>query len=320
MSIYATTTDRPNQSNGAGATDALNITEFTGIVEGTIQRFSVTDPYVNYRPVRGTNSLTNQGIGKATLQKATVGTSPDGTTVDHSKIQVTVDTLILSRTFLPLLETFQTNYDVRSEIGLEQGKEIAKFKDQAMLIQATKASQLTTSPYGSAGHAGGTQITMAAAGDNNDPAKLYSKLAKMFEGMQLKDVDPINDGIGLFLSPVEYYVLTQSEFVVNGEYITAEGNSVKAKMLNTFGVPVICTNNIPRSNITAHLLGSAFNGNFTKLVATAFSMRALLAGSTIELESDIWFDKMSKQHVVDSHLSFSATPNRPEYAASLWLP
>lgn len=325
MSLYTVTVDRPNSQNQGVNSLALIIPEFTGMVEGTIQRLSVTDPFVNVRTVRGTATLTNFGVGEASLQAVVAGEVADGTPVDVSKVNVTVDTLILARNAFPLLDTFQTQFDIRAEVAREQGKKIAKFKDEAFLIQATKASLLTASPYGSDGHQGGTKITLGSGTDNADPAKMYTALANCLEGMCDKDVDPVGDDLAIFLSPKEYFALIQAEQIVNGTYLTSDGTSVSGMIFKAFGVPVITTKNIPRTNITAHLLSNsgnsnAYNGDFTKLVATIFSARALLAGETISLTSDVFYDKLSKSHFVDSHLAFAATPNRPEFAGSIWKP
>lgn len=317
---------RPNQINQAGDIDALNIEEYTGIVEGTIARKSALNGFVQIRPVKGTNTLTNYAVGEATLQKLTPGQTPDGTGVDFNKASLTVDTVVIARNILPILEVFQNNFDARSQVGMEQGKKIAKFHDQAFFIQAAKAAQLANSVYnGTDGHLGGNVETFAGATDNKDPVKLYAKIAALLEKMELKDVDVIGDDLALFLSPTEYYALAQSEHVISGEYITSDGNTIKGKILQTFGVPVRVTNNLKVGNVSGHLLSNAgnsnaYDGNFSKLCGLVFSQRALLAGETIPLQSKVWFDDMSKHWMIDSWLSFGVTPNRAEYAGCLLLP
>ena len=97
-------------------------------------------------------------------------------------------------------------------------------------------------------------------------------------------------------------------------------------MLKTYGVPVFSSNNLPAGlNISGHLLsnagnGNAYDGDFTKVGALAFSPRAIMAGEAIPLESDIFYDKLSKSWLVDSHLSFAVGPNRAEYAGAILLP
>ena len=325
---------RPGQSNSAGAVNALHLEEYTGVVESTIARKSVLTGYIPIKPVRGTSVLTNFAVGEATLQKAVPGgPPPDGNLIDFAKRTLTVDTVVLARNVLPLLEVFQTSYDSRKEIGLEHGKKIAKFTDQAFFIQAIKAALFTDSTYRGAGavgkpagHFGGSQVTLGAAGDALDPAKLYQAVADLFVKMEDKDVEPATDDVMIAVRPNEFYTLLQNEQLIDGEYITAEGNSVKAMLLKTYGVPVIRSNNMPAGQvISGHLLSNAANsnaydGDFSKIVMCAFSPRALMAGETIPLTTDVFWDKVSKQWFVDAHLAFGVTPSRAEFAGVVMKP
>lgn len=325
---------RPGQSNQAGAVNALHLEEYTGVVESTIERKSALKGMIPLRTVRGTSVITNFAVGESTLQKAVPGgPPPDGTGTDFAKRNLTVDTVILARAVLPLLETFQTSYDARKEIGYEHGKKIAKFQDQSFFIQAIKAALFADSTYRGAGgagkpagHFGGSQTTLAAAGDALDPAKLYASIADLFVKMEEKDVDPRSDDVVIAVRPAEFYTLQQNEQLINGTYKTSEGVEIQAHLLKAYGVPIISSTNFPGGqNITGHLLSNAANsnaydGDFTKVVAAAFSPRALLAGETIPLTTDVFWDKVSKQWFVDAHLAYGVTPNRAEFAGIILKP
>jgi hypothetical protein len=318
---------RPNSKNGGVDPLELAIDEFTGVVEGTIARKSVLKGMIPVKPVKGTATLSNYAVGESTLQKlGNDGTTLDGTSNDFSKITVTVDTVVAARATLPLLDVFQTNFDARKEIGVEHGKKIAKFYDQSFFIQAIKAAKLASSPYGSDGHYGGSTKTLSASGDKSDPAKLYSAIADLFTTMEGKDVEPGTDDIMLAFKPEQFYTLLQAEQIVNGEYVTADGTSIKGMIFKAFGCPAIRSNNLPaESTISGHLLSNSGNSNaydsdFTKVLAVAFSPRALLAGETIPLQTKVFFDDVSKLWFVDAWLSYAVTPNRPEYAGAILLP
>lgn len=322
---------RPNLNVGGSDPLELAIEEFLGMVEGTLARRSKTKGWIPMKPVRGTTTIRADAVGKSTLQKATPGATPDGTQTEFGKHTLTVDTLILARAVLPLLDTFQTSYDKRKEIALEHGKEIGKFLDQAMFIQAIKASLLANSRfYANAnevdGHSGGSLETLGASGDATDPARLVAAIANLMVKLENKDVDPINDGLVIVAKPATYYALLQAEQLINTDYLTSEGNSVNGMVLKAYGVPIWSSNNYPAgSNISGHLLSNAgnsnaYDGDFTKAVLTAFSPRALLAGETIPLQADVFYDKVSKHWFVDAHLSFGVTPNRAEMAGSIYIP
>lgn len=316
------TVNRPNRQNDNPANEhALVIQEFTGIVEGTIARKSVVEPWIPMRKVTGTATVTNYAVGESQLGKVQPGEAPKSTVNKFSRNALTIDTTVYARNAFMNLEIFQTNFDARKQVGEEQGKKIAKFRDQSFLIQAAKAAQLTTSPFGDTdGHTGGTTYTLGAAADRSDPSKLYYALGRILEGMEEKDVDPLTDDVAIFLRPAEYYTLLDAEQLTSGEFITSDGNSIKSKILSAYGVPVFSTNNLPSGVVTDHLLGTDYNGDFSKLVAVAFSPRALLAGETISLTSDVWYDKMYKQWFVDSEMAYGVTPKRPEFAAAILTP
>lgn len=319
----------PGQVGGTGAVDATHIEEYTGEVEGTIARKSALTGFVKLRTVRGTSVITNFAVGESTLQKVTPGASPDGTVNKFGKNTLTVDTLVLARSVFPLLETFQTSYDSRMEVGHEHGKKIAKFYDQSFFIQAIKTAQLTDTKFSGvsgAGHFGGSQSTFAGASDYLDPAKLYAQVADLFTTMENKDVDPRTDDIMIVVKPREFYTLMQSELLINSQYKTSTGTSVDAFLLKTYGVPVISSNNMPGGSvISGHILSNtdnsnAYDGDFTKVVAVAFSPRALLAGATIPLTTGVFWDDRYKHWYVDAWLSYGVGPNRAEFAGVLLNP
>ena len=324
---------RPGQANSAGAINALHLEEFTGVVESTIARKSVLQGFVPMKTVKGTSVLTNFAVGESTLQVATPGVQPDGTTTDFAKRTLTVDTVLMARAILPLLEVFQTSYDSRKEIGLEHGKKIAKFLDQSFFIQAIKAALLTESSYKGSGatgkpkgHFGGSQQVLGAAGDALDPAKLYAAIAGLFTKMELKDVDPQSDDVMIAVKPTEFYTLLQNEQLIQSTYLTAEGTKIEGMLLKGYGCPIIRSNNFVGGDvITSHFLSNAANsnaydGDFSKVVAAAFSPRALMAGETIPLETDVFYDKLSKSWFVDAHMSYGVTPNRAEFAGVILKP
>lgn len=337
MSIFDGTTQsfdvtRPNQRHGTGDPLADVTEQFTGTVEGTIKRRSIMAGFVPVRSVRGTSTISNRGISKAKLQKIAPGTTPPPSTEPHtSKIFLKIDTVIIARNAEPMLDEFQTDFDYQGEVAREQGQEIANMYDETFFIMAAKAAKTADSPYGTAaqmpGHKGGNVVTLDAALDYKDPAKIYQKIAELVEKFLEKDVRPNEEDFILVLQPSSFVALMQAEYISNGEYVTSAGDTLNTKyMFHAFGVPVITSNNaVFGKTITDHLLsndtnGKAYDGDFTKVVAQMFSPRALLAGSTIPVTSKIFFDDLSKLWFIDSWLAFGVTINRTEYAGVIELP
>lgn len=323
---------RPLQNHGTGDVLALAVEEYSGTVEHTIRRRSALEGFVQMKSVTGTTTLTDFAIGETTLGVVTPGTTPDAQVAEFGKASITVDTVVYARNVLPLLDVFQTSYDARRELGVEHGKSIAKFRDQSFFIQAAKAAGLANSRFKGAaaadlpGFKGGSNVTLTNAGDITDPAMLMSALEALFVQMEEKDVVPREDDVMIALRPKEFYTLQQAEQIVNGTYVTAEGTKLdNVAIFKAYGCPVISSNNIPKTNVTGHFLSNArnanaYDGDFTKLGALAFSPRALLGGETIPLTSDVYYERVEKMWFVDSHLSYAVTPSRAEFAGAIWLP
>jgi hypothetical protein len=330
MAFDAYNITRPGQANGTGVVNANHIEEFGGLVQGTLERMSVCAPRIPLRSIRGTSILSNFGVGKSTVGAITVdGSAPQATSQNKfGKTSIAIDTTILARAVLPLLEQFQTSYDSRAEIAKEHGKELAKQFDSTFFIQATKAGQLTANKFGltAAGHTGGSQVTFTGASDYLDPALLYQAIVDLVTQMQLKDVDPVGDGVIIGIDPVGLNTLAQAELLINGEYITATGLKVGGLMLKSYGLPVIGSNNFcGGQNISGHLLSNAVNsnaydGDFTKVVATAFAPAALIAGETIPLTAEVFRDPVSKQWFVDAYRAYAVTPSIAAFAGVILKP
>lgn len=326
MALPTWTTTHPNQQNQAGDPNALIIEEFTGIVEHTIKRKQVLAPFIPMRTVRGTNTLTNYAVGETELGKVTAGAEPDKTPgPDISRNFLVVDTHVYARNPIALLEVFQSTIDIRREIAVEHGEKLSKFTDQSFFIQAIKAARATQSSYNGGvngkpgGFGGGNVETLATAADAEDGTKLYKAISNLFARMEEQDVQPNMDNMVLALTPKAFYALLDAEQIINGNYVTADGTSTSGMVIKAFGVPVVKSNNIPTGVVTNHLLsnaanGMAYDGDFTGVVGVVLSPKALMAGETIPLQSDVFYDKLRKSWYVDSERAFGVAPNRNEYA------
>lgn len=332
MPIFTNTPVRPNQQNQSGPIDALTMTEFTGMVEGTIARRAKLDPYIPRRTVKGTNSLTSFAVGETQLQALKPGVAPDGSLVSFSKASIVIDTVVLARNILPLLEVFQSSFDARKEIALEQGKKIAKFTDQAFMIAGIKTARMTASAFAGPGglvpdgHVGGYKHVLATAGDSTDPAAIYAAVGAVVTKFQEKDIEPAEEGVIMVVRPAVFQALAEAEQISNNDYKTSEGNTLTGvPTIKAHGIPVISSNNLPNTVITGHLLSNVNNANAydvdaTKVVALFIAPRALLAGETIPLTTLVFWDDMSKQWYVDAWMSFAVGPHRAEFAATIELP
>lgn len=319
---------QPGQKLGSGAADALFIEEYGGLVEGTIVKSSIMQDVLDWRPVTGTNQLTNYRNGDTQLQKLGPGSNPQPTPVDFDNISVKIDTVMLARNAVFTLDDIQNKYDAKQAMAAEQGKVIGKFMDSVGLTKGIKAARIVAGD-GTAGTTklpsgwfGGTIETLTAANDELDPNKLQFALENAVTAIEEKDIDPTEEGMVIYVRPKQYLVLSRNDKLINSQYSTGNGNYAEGTVLKSNGLHIKSTNRLPKAAVTNHPLSNAANNNAynlsatdAKAVALIMSPRAVLAGASIPLQSHIWWDDGTKSWFIDSWLSLGATENNPAFAA-----
>jgi hypothetical protein len=313
----------------ASTVNPLHIEQYGGMVEGTFAKQSFMKSYVMVKPIRGTDTVTNDRIGEATLQKVTPGVRPGATVAQFDNVKIKVDTIVLARNNVALLDDFQAHYSVRSELGKEHGKTLGKFFDEAFIIQAIKSAFIIAAPDNQSiqagetglpeGWSGGTKVTLGTVGDEADPDLLQKAIEDVCQGIEEKDVDL--DGGVILVGPAEYYTLLRNDRLINSQYSLGNGDFASGMVLKSCGLPLIKTNRIPKAAVTGNFLSNTGNGDAydtdaeqgrTKVLVML--PKALLAGETIPLTSKIYYMDSELQWFIDSYLSFGVTPNRAEHA------
>jgi hypothetical protein len=309
-----------------GTVNPLHIEEYGGEVEKQIIKTSIMRSFINVKPVRGTDTVTNDRIGSTSLQAVQPGFRPVPGQVDFDNVSVKVDTIILARNNVHLLDDFQAHYNVRAELGQDHGKIIGRFFDEAILTQGVKAARIVKGD-GTGGTTrlptgwyGGVQETLAAANDEKDPDKLQRAIENMVEAVETNDVDI--EGAVLFMNPEQYYTLLRNDKLINSRYSLGNGDYAEGQVMKSCGIPVVKTNRLPQAAVSGHELSNAGNNNAydvsaaeAKVKVLMMMPKALLAGETIPLTSKVYYSDIELQWFIDSYLAFAATPNRAEHAA-----
>lgn len=316
-------------AGNASTVHPLHIDQYGGMVEGTVAKQSFMRNYVNIKSIRGTDTVVNDRIGQATLAAVVPGVRPAAGVAQFDNVKVKVDTIVLARNNVALLDDFQAHYSVRSELGKEHGKTIGKFFDEAFIIQAIKAALIVAAADNQApgagetalpdGWEGGTQVTLDVAGDESDPDLLQKAIEDVCQGIEEKDVDL--DGAVILVAPAEYYTLLRNDRLINSQYSMGNGDVAEGLVLKSCGLPLIKTNRIPKAAITGHFLSNTGNANAydvtaaeAKAKALVMLPKALLAGETIPLTSKVYYMDSELQWFIDSYLAFGVTPNRADQA------
>lgn len=306
---------------------ALLIEEFGGEVESQFKLASVMRRYAKIRPIRNTDTLVNNRIGRTTLKKLTPGVRPAADPTPFGRVTLVVDTVILARDNRSMLNEFQTNYDARMALAEDQAKELGYFFDQAFIIQAIKGAT-SAAPVLGDGTASkqsigaGKSSTLAAAGDEDDPDKFAQAIIDIIVAMEEQEI-PVNEVV-VMVSPTRFQTLLNNNKLTSKDF--SEGADYAAGTLYRInGARIEKTARIPSAAIAGHFLSNAVNGNAydvsatqAKAVAVIMHPKSLLAGETIPMTSDIFFNKEEKQWFIDSFLAFGVTVNRPDCCGAVF--
>ena len=299
--------------------------EFSGEVEMRFVKTSFMRSYINVKSITGTDTVTNDRMGKTSIQAVVPGIRPESHAPEFDNISVKVDTIILSRSNQFVLDDFQASYEVRSRIAEEQGKELGIQFDETILGQAIKTAHIvigtgageTPAPEG---FQSGTVVELASAGDELDPDLLQRSIEDACLAIEEKDVDL--DGAVIFVRPAQYYALLRNDKLISTDFSGGNGNYAAGQVLRSNGIRIVTTNRLPKAPVTGHLMSNPGNANaydLTQLHADTVALimlpKALLCGQTIGMTSKVYYSDVEMQHFVDSYHSYGATPSRAEHAA-----
>lgn len=297
--------------------------QFSGMVETQFAKSAIMRQYAKVKNVTGTDTVINRRLGRTVLKKVVAGVRPDATPTKQGRTSVTVDTIILARDNQSLLNEFQADFDVRSEVAADQGKELGKFFDEAFIIQGIKGA-LAAAPANLNGAIGaGKNFTFTGANDHLDPDKLEDAIAGLLVRMQEEDID--TSECVIFVRPTQYRTLYKNDKLVSKEFSPENGNYAKGMVMCLGDSRIVSTARIPTAAITGHRLSNPDNSNSydvsaseAKAVAVIIHPKSLLAGETIPLTSDIYYEKTELQYFIDSYIAFGVSVNRPDVCGAVF--
>jgi len=306
----------------------LMIDEYGGEVESQFALRSIMREFINVRPVRGTDTIVNNRVGRTTLQKLTPGVRPPANQTPFGKVTLTVDTVVLARDQRSMLNDFQTHFDARMELAQDHGKEVSKLFDQAFLIMAIKGANAPAPVLGDGDPAkqsigAGKNIVLSAPGDEDDPDKLAQAITDILTQMEEEEID-IED-IVVMVRPTRFQTLMNNNKLMSRDFSSGNGDVAKGVIYEINGARIVKTPRIPETVIENHPMSNDTNGYAydinaaqSKAVAVILHPKSLMAGETIPLTSDVYFDKLEKSWFIDSWLSFAVTVNRPDCCGAVF--
>ena len=309
------------------------IDQYGGAVDSQFSKSSIMREFFMVNSITGTDTLVNNRVGRTTLQKLVAGQRTAAAQTNFGKVSVTVDTVVIARDERSMLNEFQSHISARTELGIDHGKEMAKFFDEAFLIMGIhgagySATALlqdgTAAPTGNGGASyngafgAGKVYKMAAANDELDAAELYAAIKAIIIKMKLEEIDA--EDLVIFVNATQHEVLVQNDFLIDKDVSSDNGDKAMNTIKVMMGVRIVETNRIPTTVNAAHHLGSAYNvsANDAKCVAVVMHPKSLLVGETIPLQSKVWFNDEEKLWFIDSWIAFGVAVNRADVCGAVY--
>lgn len=329
--------------SASGEAKTLAIEKFNGQVKRAYHNDPQMMQYFDLQQVQGTNVISNKYLGVTSLQALAPGKDVRGSEVEFDKNSLVIDTTIIARNIVAVLDDVQDDIQTKGKLAEEQ---VAAIKDleNRMLIQQSiygaisNTEAVRTKPRVK-GHGFSTVHTIAEANATTQPLKLMAGIEWVLEGMVDQNVDVTK--MTIFMPWQEFNCLRDADRIVDARYNTASMSTVTGFVLKSFNVPVVPTNHFPKKSRDHtdidgedqehHILSNANNGyrydvngvgntdgtDQEKCAAVILGREGLLVGSSISITGEIWWNKANKSFYIDTYLSEGAIPDRWEHLGAL---
>lgn len=322
--------------SASGEVDSLLIEKFTGKVKAAYDKQENLLRHFDVQQVQGTNMVSEKFMGDTELQVLAPGADPEATPTQFDKNALVIDTTIIARNAQAQFHEIQSDIEgVNSKLAKNQSGKLAKLEDEMVVQQLiyggltnTKAAR-TNSRVSGLGFSYTVSISEAQAAD---PESLQAAIELCIERMVTGEDG--GDGIELdglrILQPYKAFgVMRDANQIVNSDFRDFAGDTVNGYTLKSWNVPVMPSNRFPRLMADGttvksgtKILSNDQNGarytatvDQAKTQAIVFMDEALLVGKTIDMTSDIFFDKKSKSWYIDTWQSEGAIPSSWEAVA-----
>lgn len=327
--------------SASGEAKSLAFEKFNGQIKRAYSENLGLMSYFDLQEVKGTNVVSNKYMGTTQVQGLAAGKDVRGASAEFDKNSLLIDTTIIARNVVGLLDDVQDDIMTKGKLAEEQIRAIRNLEDRMLLqqlifgaINNTKAKRIKPRVKG---HGFSVVRKIKEADATSIPLKLMAGVEWVLEDMLIQNVDISR--MTVFMPWQEFNCLRDAERIVDAKYNTAQGSTVRGFVLKSYNVPIVPTNQFPnklRDHETIdgegsehHLLSNANNAyrydvktgtdgeDQEKCAAVVFGNEALLVGRSIALTGKIWFNDGNKTWYIDSWLSEGAIPDRWEHLGAL---
>lgn len=298
---------RIGQVNGAGATDALFLKVWSGEVLVAFEEANVTMNRHMVRQIQNGKSAAFPATWKVTASYHTPGTTIVGQASNVNERVISIDDLLISPVFIPLIDEAKNHFDYRSVYSTETGNALAKQMDtnvlQTMVLAARASATIT-------GANGGTQLTNAAFATSG--SALASGLFSAAQTLDEKDVPGMERAA--FFKPAQYYLLVQNLNAINKDW-GGQGSYSDGKIVKIADVEIVKANHLPSTNVNTG--PSAYQGDFTNTRGVVSHKSAVGTVKLLDLATEMEYQIREQGTLIVSKYAVGHGILRPESAVEL---
>jgi len=311
---------RLGQVNGAGAVDALFLKVFAGEVLTSFEKTNVMMDKHMVRTISNGKSAQFPVMGRGSAYYHTPGEFIPGGQIKHAERTITIDELLIAPAFIASIDEAKNHYDVRSVYSKELGAKLANTMDKHILQTAVQAAR-STKTIDDADQFGGTQLTLASAGDANSGDALADA---MFEAARIFDEKFVpNDARFFFVRPAQFYAMAKSTKVLNRDW-GGEGSYAGGNVIRVAGLTIVKTNNLPGSVVANGSLeagtGNKYAGDYSKTVGLAMHPSAVGTVKLLDLAMEGEYQINRQGHLMVAKYAVGHGVLRPEAAVEVRIP
>jgi hypothetical protein len=267
--------------------------------------------------------MSNASMGDASITKVSAGVEPTAGSIEMGRQIVTVETPIICRTIVSMLEDVQDRLSVRSRLPENYGRQIQKHEDRVLLVKGVQAARTAAGPVSDI--PGGTVKTYAAAGDETDPDAAEALVLSLAQAMDEKEV-PRENGI-MMVDPETYYTLLQANKLISTDYNMNNGDYSSVRILRAGGFPLMATNRFQQtaddgstSGSIGNLYGSEYYTDATgaRIKGLFVTNEMLMVAEAIPLTPKVWWSDQLLCWFIDAFKAIGAAVDRADYAAGIF--
>ena len=236
---------RAGQSLKSGDELALFLRQFSGEVLTAYIRKTITEGHCFVRSIPSGKGTTFPCVGRVTSGYHTPGAELSGTTVNHAEKVINIDGLLVAHTSIPSIDEAMAHYDYSSIYSNEIGLELARMHDLNTLLETAKGAVAPANIPGET--AAGTSVV--AANVLTDATAIINALKAGALQLDLNLVP--DDGRFAYIRPAMYYVLLDSDKIINKNY-GENGDFSKAVVRDVANIEIVKATCMPTAPSTAN--------------------------------------------------------------------